>query len=154
MPGSPSVQNWESTNVYTDASNQIYVLARKQPKKCLPNRGSNVLVLTQKERLSLMNKTLLFKMFRSRWALSSCFAFYGEFLSLPLDQSRRYVLWPLMHQIYLMFGLLTAGLLHPPRVCAQSRTGCKAVKHRSSGGSSTFLYTDKRACKSIILQGL
>lgn len=60
------MQEWESTNVYTDIPDQIYVLARKQPKKCLPNRGSNVLVLTQKERPSLMNKTLLFKMFCSR----------------------------------------------------------------------------------------
>lgn len=100
MPGRLSVQKWESTNVYTNASNQIYVLARKQPKKCLPNRGSNVLVFTQK-RPSLMNKTGLFKMFLSRWALSSCFAFYGEFLGLPLDQSRRNVLWPLMRQMYL-----------------------------------------------------
>lgn len=29
MPGNLSVQKWESANVYTDASNQIYVLARK-----------------------------------------------------------------------------------------------------------------------------
>lgn len=57
MPGNLPVQKWESTNVYTDASNQIYVLARKRRKKWLRNRGKKVLVLTQKERPSLMNKT-------------------------------------------------------------------------------------------------
>lgn len=57
MPGNLSLQKRESTNVYTNASNQIYVLARKWRKKWLPNRGKKVLVLTQKERPSLMNKT-------------------------------------------------------------------------------------------------
>lgn len=57
MLGNLPVQKWESTNVYTDASNQIYVLARKWCKKWLPNRGKKVLALTQKERPSLMNKT-------------------------------------------------------------------------------------------------
>lgn len=100
MPGKLSVQKWESTNVYKDAYNQIYVLARKWRKKWLPNRGKKVLVLTQKERPSLMNKTYLFKMLHSCRALS-CFAFCGEILGLPLDQRRRNVLWTFLCWIYL-----------------------------------------------------
>lgn len=52
--------------------------------------------------------------------------------------------WTLLHHFSLDALRTCRGSVH------SRRTGCKAVQHRSSGGSSTCLYTDKRACKSII----